>query len=65
MIYKVLLTERAFADLEGIKAFIALDNKASRRVLEKCGFALVYEGKGLYQGKTKKTLRMRIDLGAK
>ena len=26
-------------------------NKASRRVLEKCGFKLIYKGNGLYQGR--------------
>lgn len=32
-------------------------NKASRRVLEKCGFELIYEGDGLYQGKERKIIR--------
>lgn len=33
-------------------------NKASRRVLEKCGFEFLYEGNGLYQGKKRKIIKM-------
>ncbi len=32
-------------------------NKASRRVLEKCGFELIYEGLGLYQGRKRKIIK--------
>ena len=32
-------------------------NKASRRVLEKCGFKLIYEGDGLYQGSKRKIIK--------
>ena len=32
-------------------------NKASRRVLEKCGFELIYEGDGLYQGSKRKIIK--------
>ena len=32
-------------------------NKASRRVLEKCGFELIYEGNGLYQGRKRKIVK--------
>ena len=32
-------------------------NKASRRVLEKSGFELIYEGDGLYQGKKRKIIK--------
>ena len=32
-------------------------NKASRRVLEKCGFELIYEGIGLYQGRKRKIVK--------
>ncbi len=32
-------------------------NKASRKVLEKCGFKLLYEGKGIYQGRKRKIIR--------
>ena len=37
-------------------------NKASRRVLEKCGFELIYEGDGLYQGKNRKIIRTIVSL---
>ena len=33
------------------------DNIASLRVLEKCGFAIIYEGYGLYQGKRRKIVK--------
>lgn len=33
------------------------DNPASRRVLEKCGFELVFSGTGLYQGKVQHVCR--------
>ena len=32
-------------------------NKASRRVLDKCGFELIYEGIGLYQGRKRKIIK--------
>ena len=32
-------------------------NKASRRVLEKCGFTLFFEGVGMYQGKKRKIIK--------
>lgn len=32
-------------------------NKASKRVLEKCGFKKIYEGPGIYQGKRRKIIR--------
>ena len=32
-------------------------NKASRRVLEKCGFELIYEGIGLYKGRKRKIVK--------
>ena len=32
-------------------------NRASRRVLEKCGFELIYEGTGLYQGRKRKIIK--------
>ncbi len=32
-------------------------NKASKRVLEKCGFELIYEGTGLYQGRKRKIIK--------
>lgn len=33
------------------------DNKASRKVLNKCGFELYFEGKDLYQGKPRKIIK--------
>lgn len=45
---------------KGIKEIygVALaDNKASRRVLEKCGFELFFEGVDLYQGKPRKIIK--------
>ena len=33
------------------------DNRASRRVMEKCGFGLEYEGPGDYQGEQKAICR--------
>ena len=32
-------------------------NKARRRVLEKCGFELIYEGAGIYQGRKRKIIK--------
>lgn len=32
-------------------------NKASRKVLEKCGFKLIFEGYGIYQGKKRKIIK--------
>ena len=41
-------------EIFGIALF---DNKASRRVLEKCGFELIFEGEGLYQGSNRKIIK--------
>lgn len=38
------------------------DNVASRRVLEKCGFALEYTGPGAYQGASREICRYRVDV---
>jgi RimJ/RimL family protein N-acetyltransferase len=38
-------------NLKQIIGIALATNKASRRVLEKCGFELIYEGTGLYQGR--------------
>lgn len=32
-------------------------NKASRKVLEKCGFNLIFEGYGIYQGRKRKIIK--------
>ena len=38
------------------------DNKASRKVLNKCGFELYFEGKNLYQGKPRKIIKSLLKL---
>ena len=43
--------------LKEIYGIALADNFASRRVLEKCGFKLIYEGEGPYQGNTRKIIR--------
>jgi ribosomal-protein-alanine N-acetyltransferase len=59
-------TEAVTLFLEYLKKYISLkeiygvalsDNKASRRVLEKCGFKLIFEGEGPYQGKIRKIIK--------
>lgn len=42
-----IMKEKHIEDVEGI---CMKDNIASRKVLEKCNFELVYEGRGNYQG---------------
>ena len=37
-------------------------NKASRRVLEKCGFTTFYEGEGLYQGSQRNIIKSKKKL---
>lgn len=39
------------------------ENKASARVLEKCGFIKLYEGIAIYQGEEREIIRTAIDLG--
>lgn len=43
--------------LEEIYGIALAANKASRRVLEKCGFELLFEGDGIYQGRKRKIIR--------
>ena len=43
--------------LKQIVGIALASNKASRRVLEKCGFELIYEGIGLYQGRKRKIIK--------
>lgn len=43
--------------LKQIIGIALVANKASRRVLEKCGFELIYEGTGLYQGRKRKIIK--------
>ena len=44
-------------DIKEIYGVALAANNASRRVLQKCGFELIYEGDGLYQGKKRKIIR--------
>ena len=44
-------------DLERVYGIALANNKASRRVLEKCGFEVVFEGSGIYQGKRRKIIK--------
>ena len=43
--------------LKEIYGVALADNLASRRVLEKCGFKLFFEGDGLYQGNNRKIIK--------
>ena len=45
------------AKLNQIIGIALAANKASRRVLDKCGFELIYEGIGLYQGRKRKIIK--------
>ena len=45
------------SDLKEIYGVALAANKASRRVLEKCGFTLYFEGAGVYQGKKRKIIK--------
>ena len=44
-------------DIKEIYGVALADNFASRRVLEKCGFKLYFEGVGIYQGKRRKIIK--------
>lgn len=44
-------------NLKQIFGIVLSANKASRRVLEKCGFELMYEGTGLYQRRKRKIIK--------
>ena len=44
-------------ELKQIYGVALADNFASRRALEKCGFKLVFEGEGMYQGKIRKIIK--------
>lgn len=44
-------------NLKEIIGIALADNKASRRVLEKCGFKLLFEGEGIYQGKERRIIK--------
>ena len=47
-------------DVKDLYGIALADNKASRRVLEKCGFILFFEGSGQYQGRERKIIRTLI-----
>lgn len=51
---KYLKDNNALKEIYGIAL---ADNIASRRVLDKCGFKLIFEGEGLYQGSQRKIIR--------
>lgn len=44
-------------DIKEIYGVALADNFASRRVLEKCGFKLYFEGVGIYQGTKRKIIK--------
>ena len=44
-------------DLKEIYGITLASNKASRMVLEKCGFESLYEGNGIYQGSRRKIIK--------
>ena len=44
-------------DLDLIYGVALATNKASRRVLQKCGFELIFEGTGIYQGRKRKIIK--------
>ena len=45
------------AKIQQIIGIALASNKASRRVLDKCGFELIYEGTGLYQRRKRKIVK--------
>ena len=48
---------RGYSNLKEVYGIALMDNKASRRVLAKCGFETIFEGIGPYQGEQKKIVR--------
>lgn len=44
-------------DINEVLGIALANNKASRRVLEKCGFKLIFENEGIYQGKKRKIIK--------
>ena len=47
-------------DIQEISGITHVDNIASRRVLEKCGFVMEYEGMGQYQGKEQHICKLKF-----
>ena len=54
---KLFLTYLKRTNLKEIYGIALSANKSSRRVLEKCGFKLIFEGMGPYQGKRRKIIK--------
>lgn len=50
----VIMTRLGIQEMAGV---CLADNKASRKVLERCGFTMLYEGIGNYQGEDKPICR--------
>ena len=48
--------------LERIKGICLAENKASRKVMERCGFIKEFEGKGSYQGQQREICRYYFSL---
>ena len=48
---------RKSSELKEIYGVALASNKASRRVLEKSGFTLIFEGNGIYQGRKRKIIK--------
>lgn len=48
--------------LERIKGICLADNKASRKVMERCGFVKEFEGEGPYQGQEREICRYYFSL---
>ena len=48
--------------LERIKGICLADNKASRKVMERCGFVKEFEGEGPYQGQQREICRYYFSL---
>ncbi len=55
----VVMRRLAIGRISGI---CVAENAASRRVMEKCGFALEYEGSGKYRGESKEICRYAFTL---
>ena len=44
-------------NLKEIYGVVLMDNKASRKVLEKCQFKTIFEGEGMYQGNKREIIK--------
>lgn len=50
--------------LSEVLGICAAENRASRKVLEHCGFRLEYEGTGMYHGEERQMCRYRYSVGS-